>query len=353
MDIRCKIAVAMTAFQVVASGCHRAEIDLNGLLSEPGRAGSSEAVVGSGGAGGAEGDTGEMTDGDGGRRELEDTTPPRVLSTSPSDGESGVRNDATIVVRFSEPMNREQTARAVELDGIQTTAEWNELGTELSIVPVEPLAYGRGPDPPLVEPAAYSLSVNRLATDVAGNALDRVYATKFYTSRELSISLRGIDTLIGYAIDSDEPRDSTVGADPTVGDATDESMKGFFTGDLSRLPPETQAVTSATLTAGQYRVTGEPYEMGRMMLEHVSFSALQYVLTAPTKTSFGALFADAETKAASLDVTSAVQIELAKRADDAGQVQFRFAFERAVNLNGKTDEVRLNPITLDVSYLVP
>jgi hypothetical protein len=386
MGLSWKIAIALTAYQLVSSGCHHAEIDLSDLLAEAGQKGSSEATAGADGAGdepgqsseagghtseagghagetdndsgeaassngGASSDSGEVV-GSAGSRPM-DTTPPRVLWTSPSDGERGVRSDSKIVIRFSEPMDPVRTEAAVDLEGLPISGAWDEQLMELSVIPEQGLEYAQGIDPPYVEALAYSLSVNGLATDLAGNALGQEYTSTFYTSRQLSTTLPGINALIGYAIDSDEPRDSAVFADPSVGDASDESMKAFITTDLGALPPETQAVTSATLTVSQYQVTGEPYQMGSMLLEHVSFSALEYVLTAPTKTSFGALFADAETKTATMNVTSAVQTQLAERADSPGQVQFRFAFEQAVNPNGQTDEVRLGPLTLEVWYLVP
>jgi hypothetical protein len=89
-----------------------------------------------------------------------------------------------------------------------------------------------------------------------------------------------------------------------------------------------------------------------MMVEHVSFSALKFVLDAPTKASF-VLFANPNEETASVDVTSAVQKQLAEREDGPGEVQFRFAFEQAAHLNGKSDDVHLNPVNLEVSYLVP
>lgn len=359
MGIRWKIMIGLTAFQLVSLGCHRAEIDLSELMPKAGKAGSNDLAQGgsgasdTGGASGAGADSSEVSGGSAGSGELDDTTPPLVLSTSPSDGERGVLPDSKIVIRFNEPMNVAQTARAVELSGLPVVAEWDELGSELSLTPLEDLEHARGADPASVEAIAYSLRVSRLATDVAGNALEADHDATFFTSRELSTRLPGVDTLIGYAVDSDNPWDSSGSADPWVGDAADETEKGFITCDLGALPKDTQRVTRATLTVEQYQVIGDPYQMGSMMLEHVRFSALQFVLSAPTKESFGALFADADTKVASKDVTSALQSEFAERADTAGHVQFRFGFTRAANLNGVRDEVRLRPLRLEVWYLAP
>jgi hypothetical protein len=321
-----------------------------------GAGGADEPDVAVGGAGGAdvaEGGAGAHQAGAGGARR--DITPPQIIATSPRHGERGVRSDSTITIRFSEPMHREQTASAVELVGAPASFEWNDLGTELTLVPTQLLEYGHGSDPPLVEAIAYSVSVSTLATDVAGNALDEEFRATFYTSRELSLwpLVRGSDALTGYAVDSVDPRASAAYVDPSVGDALDLMQKGFITFSLGRLPAETQAVTRATLTAGQYTITGDPYEMGSMMVEQVSFSAPEFVLSAPVKQSLGALFAAAEPETASLDVTSVVQAELAQRGQEAGRVQFRFGFEQAVHANGISDDVRLRPVTLDISYLVP
>jgi hypothetical protein len=354
MDIRWKIALGWTTFQLVSSGCHRAEIDLSDIIPETGDAGSREIVLGAGGAGdpgGAAGDSAE-TAGNGMGGELVDTSPPRVLSITPSDGQRGVRSDSKIVIRFSQPMNRTQTELAVQLEADAFFA-WNAPGTELSITPARALEYGRGADPLFVEAVPHSVRIHRSATDAAGNAFEEEHASTFYTSRELSTSLHGVDALIGYAIESSNPRDSSVFVDPWVGDSSDDREQGFITADLSALPPKIQAVTSATLTVSQYEIVGDPYQMGSMTVEHVSFSALQYVLTAPTQTSLGVLFTGAEPKTASLDVTSALRTALAQRENGENQVQFRFRFERAANSNGVSDEVRLRPLKINVSYLVP
>jgi hypothetical protein len=354
---RWKIAIGLAAYQLVSSGCHHAEIDLGDLLPEAGQTGSSEAV---GGANGAEDEPGQSSEG-GGYSEVGVVagsgqaagTRPRVLSTSPGNGERGVLSDAKIVIHFSESMDPARTAAAVDLEGIPVTVEWNELWTELTVIPSLGLGYAQGADPELVEAMAYSLKIDDAATDVSGTPLDRTYTAKFYTSRQLWTTLPGVDRLMGYAIDSDEPRDSTVFVDPLVGDSTDEAMKGFITVDLGALPPETQAATTAVLSVSQYEVSGQPYEMGSMLLEHVEFSSLEDVLLAPAKTSFGTVFADAETKNANVKVTSAVQTQLAERAGTRGLVQFRFAFEQAVNPNGTSDYVRLRPLSLEVTYLMP
>lgn len=421
MRMRWKILLALPAYHVVSSGCHRAEVNLNELISHAGKGGSAqsgsaqsgstqggigaiepggmhpsgdasdseggtatggewshannagadtgekaggaagEAQGGASGPGGAAGESGGVggsrevdgSGGVGGGDDPKDTTSPRVLSISPSDGEHGVGSDCTIVIRFSEPMNREQAMLGVALGEIAVAKEWDELGTELSLRPFKQLEYATGDDHATVEAIAYSVSVSRSGTDVAGNPLDADYSATFYTLREFSRQLRGNDALIGYAIDSGNPFDSTGYSDPWVGDAGDRAMKGFVTFELSDLPPETRDVTSALLTANQYQVNGNPFQMGGIILDHVTFSVVGEVLTAPTKTNFRTLFPDAATKTASRDVTSAVRMELAERQNNAGQVQFRFGFAQAAEPNGVTDEVRLRPIELDVSYLVP
>lgn len=344
------IAVVLTACPLVVSACQRAEIALDDLRPKAGQSGVAASVSDAGGAAGAPSEN--MAGRAGGNALDDDTTPPRVLSTSPADGERGVHSDAQIIIRFSEPMDRDQTTRAIELVGVPAIPEWDELGTELSLIPLNELEYGRGLDPAHIEALAYSLSVARSATDVAGNALGKDYSATFYTSRVLPRALPQFTELMGYVVGSNQ-RPSTIHTAPLVGDALDECVKGFISFDLSVLPADTQAVTSATLTATQETVTRDPYEMGSMMLEHVSFSAFQFVTTAPTKTSFGALFADAATKTATMDVTSAVQAQLAEGGDEANLVQFRFTFERASNVNEVSDDVRLDPVELDVTYLAP
>lgn len=369
MAIRSKLLVGLTACLLVASSCHGAEIDLSELLPDTGQAGEGDVdvvvaggggglgevagrgglgepdvVVGGPGAGGEGGDFSEMA-GSGGGSEPLDTTPPQVLSISPSDGERGVRSDAKIVIRFSEPMNRKQTSSSSELVGVPSTTEWDETGTELTIVPVQALAYGDD------EAVAYSLRVDPLAMDLAGNALGEQSGATFYTSRRYTASLNAIDALTGYAIDSDDQPPAF--ADPTVGDALDQQMKGLLSFSLSDLLSDTQEVTRAELTVGQYVVRGDPDQLGSITLEQVEFSAMSQAWSASPKVSFGVVFSDLATPTAVVDVSSEVRAQLAEGADDVGRIQFRFAFEQAAYVNGTTDEVRLSAYKLDVSYLAP
>src|SRR5690349_19700374 len=59
MGLRWKIAVGLTAYQLVSSGCHHAEIDLSDLLAEAGQNGSSDAAAGAVASGNEAGHTSE------------------------------------------------------------------------------------------------------------------------------------------------------------------------------------------------------------------------------------------------------------------------------------------------------
>ncbi|AKF10150.1 Ig-like domain-containing protein [Sandaracinus amylolyticus] len=92
-----------------------------------------------------------------------DTTPPSVVEVSPPDGATGVAPDATLRVRFSEPMDREAGALVVRSGDTNLplgAPSWNASGTELSVRPAAQLPSG-----------AVSVIVDDDFTDVAGNPL--------------------------------------------------------------------------------------------------------------------------------------------------------------------------------------
>jgi hypothetical protein len=93
-----------------------------------------------------------------------DPTPPTIASVSPLDGATGVGPSSNVVIRFSEPMDRQATEAAFRLtkDGIPVSGSfsWNAAGTELTFDPSASLASG-----------SHIASVSTSATDEAGNAL--------------------------------------------------------------------------------------------------------------------------------------------------------------------------------------
>ncbi len=115
------------------------------------------------------------------------TTPPQVLFTRPTDGQTNVPITVTFEVAFSEAMDPVSTRAAVQLvqdDGgtvPYTAVEIDDAGTGADGgVPVGEIFQG-APINPLQRAAPYTLTVSHTATDVYGNALPADVFVRFQT----------------------------------------------------------------------------------------------------------------------------------------------------------------------------
>ena len=148
-----------------------------GSAGTMGTAGGSGGTVGSGDAADAQ----------------PDTTPPTVLSVTPSNGARGVAKDVSIVVAFSEPMDQQKTEAAYESTALPATAvtfSWSADKTQLTIDPTNDLSYASGSATTL-EPTKYSFAINTSAADLAGNPLQQPQTFEFATSRSIQLRREG------------------------------------------------------------------------------------------------------------------------------------------------------------------
>src|SRR5688572_29935209 len=117
---------------------------------------------------------------------------PVVVSVSPEDGERGVRNDASIVLTFSEPMDRASTQAAYQSEVIPSNSvsfEWSEGDTVLSIVPSAPPAYASGADAELVEARRVAFFLSASASSQSGRPLPRPYEYSYSLLRQVELSV--------------------------------------------------------------------------------------------------------------------------------------------------------------------
>ena len=92
-----------------------------------------------------------------------DTILPNVTSTTPANGATGVAVTTTIVVQFSEAMNKTNTQSAFSTNPATTgTFTWNAAGDTMTYTPSASLTGG----------TTYTVSITNSATDLAGNKLD-------------------------------------------------------------------------------------------------------------------------------------------------------------------------------------
>lgn len=130
--------------------------------------------VGGGPLGGVGGGTGE------------DRTPPTVVSFNPAQGEKGVRADAVVRIRFSEPMQQGPSEQAVS--GIAApTFSWNTDSTELTVRPRDGFSYAAGG--PAVAATPYTVLVGTGALDIAGNPLSAEVSAMFTTLRQVTTKI--------------------------------------------------------------------------------------------------------------------------------------------------------------------
>lgn len=268
-----------------------------------------------------------------------DREAPTVIGATPSAGAIGVADDATVTITFSEPMDAASVDAAyasADLPADQVTLRWSAAGDVLTITPAAPLAYatGVGVNPAAVPARRYALTIGAGAADRAGNPLAAPFALEFATKKRLTT---------GMPANAELTRVARSGvllavANPMwMGDNnTGETYQSFVTFDLSRLPAGI-ALERATLEAEQLAPSGNPYSMGALLADHVSYaSAAVAPMTLPLA-SLGPFSTSATLEVKRLDVTGAVRDDLADRAARANRSQYRLRFALATNGNTATD----------------
>jgi len=121
-----------------------------------------------------------------------DFSSPRVASTSPADGYTGM--PATVMVAFSEPVSPSSAARGVSLSpGVTLFREFSPDGTVLTLRPYTGFAAG----------TRYVLSISREVTDLEGNPLEAEERVSFTAGEDLIAPCLecGQDSTVGaYAV---------------------------------------------------------------------------------------------------------------------------------------------------------
>jgi hypothetical protein len=123
-----------------------------------------------------------------------DTTPPTVVSTSPTSGATGVAVDTVVTATFSEAMDAATiTASSFTIAGVSGSVSYNSGTYTATFTPASDLAYD----------TAYTASLSMAITDVAGNLLASAYSWGFTTGSMPGVVTVSIDAPAGVAPDSD------------------------------------------------------------------------------------------------------------------------------------------------------
>ena len=292
---------------------------------------------------------------------------PVIVSVSPEDGALGVENDAPIVLRFSEPMDRPSTEAAYQSELVPNRSvafSWNEDSTELTITPSEPLEYGVGGSPELAEARRVSFFVSASAASAAGQPLDHPYEFSFSLLRQVAFSVpaladrgksgnfRSNDSYGSGDCAEDEP--NVCVGDQRVG-RQNEQYKGFISFELDTALPADARQVAVALSLELSDTAGNPFAgLGSLVLEHVRFDeiGLDAFDADPLDTLGPIASAGAAGAVLGADVSGCVLDDL-----DAAEslTQYRLSFEAATDADNASDAIisALDTHRLDGSFLVP
>jgi hypothetical protein len=279
-----------------------------------------------------------------------DTTPPTVLSATPADSAIGIARNASITVRFSEPMDRASAQTAFEITSPQGfnsgVFDWNSAGTEMTFNPDADFLYG----------TTVEWRVTTAAEDAAGNALRANVPASFRAVRINTVTIDFDRLTSGSASAPDYPRFGSSYNFEAVGDSGQNLQNRLLLGfKLDALPDNLTRFTACNL---KWFVTGQrgaPFEtLGRLLLERVyigeaiALSNNTGPINPASKTQYesAALSApiivpsSAVTPVAAFDVTSFVTLDWGERNNrNTKRSQFRLRFETPSDADGLGDDI--------------
>lgn len=286
-----------------------------------------------------------------------DTTAPSVVSTTPTMNATGVGALATITVTFSEPMDPptvEAAYTSADLPADQVEFHWNPEQTALTIQPQGELEYaeGLGTDPNAVAAKQYVVSLGTGAADLAGNPLDAPLSLSFATKKRMSAAFP-LDVELSRVL-----RDTTVlsAANPMwIGDnTTGQTYRSYLTFDLATLPANSE-IEWAELSGRQTAPSGQPYGIGGIVAQHITYASIDVAAAAPSMSLAGMFAEDAVLETKRLDITAQVSDDVTNRGARADRSQFRLQIDTATDSDGNIDTAVFEKDTFKVVavYLTP
>ncbi|HEU4581012.1 MAG TPA: Ig-like domain-containing protein [Polyangiaceae bacterium] len=287
----------------------------------------------------------------------------RVVSSVPADGARGVLPSAQLSLTFDAPMNRASVVKAYassDLPASEVSFSWSAGDTVLHIQPHAALRSSSGSDPASVSAVRYAFGIGAGAQDAQGRALQ---------PKQVSFSVaRAITRVQGVVEDRDLTgnwrSDSVYGLadceriDTTVcmGDspAGDAVYHGFMTFDLSGLPTQLIAISSAQLSWTATTIYGTPFtNLGDLEIDHVVFGALGDAAFAaqalPEHQSVSGPVAVGAVL--TVDALAAVSADWGVRT----RSQYRLAFAQGTDGDGSPDQIvsDWSSAQLALSYWLP
>ncbi len=282
-----------------------------------------------------------------------DTTPPTVVSVDPPHGATGVLEDATITVTFSEPMDQAATVSALSTTNLnELVTSWNEAGDELTLTPTESLVYAEGTVPADVDAIVYSLEFGPTATDSAGNSLFGQAHHSFSTARRIVQSLQPVNALTGYVSSIGSP----IQGFPLLGDGTNNSrIVAFISFALAPEMLDSQlwlGIEHAELMIDQGNGQGDPSDLGAVLIDHHSFASISSkAASSASLAQLGMLSTFTSPGPRTMTVTTEVEADAVAQRSYS---QYRLRFEVATNWNDTQDWTTFNRTgaEIEVTYLL-
>ncbi len=300
---------------------------------------------------------------------MEDVTAPTVVNVAPTNNAKGVAANAAIVVTWSEAMDKATAQASFQCPDLagKVTFDWPST-TVMKVVPVEPLVYAQGKHADLATLAAktYAITLNTSAKDESGNALAAAYSYKFSTLRRVAWSTFASSNTV-YALMSGgvvSSGDSDLGL--YLGDLADNSWQRMAVQfDIGGLPKAATGVASATFSMPMTLIAswtskpiGLPFPgLGKVVLDHIQTTKIDSatLLLEPLR-RVGDLATTGAIGTKTLDATTAVAEDLAKRTQRSERSQFRAQFTTTTNADNSADAAFFGynaGATLSVDYLIP
>lgn len=333
--------------------------------STPEDTGGSDGADGTGDSGsdgpGDTGSDGADTSGDTAGDTSGDTTTGggilEVVESDPADGEAGVTEDAAIVVRFSQPMNKAATQvayQSADIPAAEVTFSWNAASDEMTVTPNALLPYAIGDDPSTLQAEAFTFSITTAAESADGTPLPEEYTATFTTLRRFLQYIDNDAFLTGKTTDLGDK-----GVTPYMGDHADNDPSRYFvTFDLSGLAPDIVDVEAAEFSAGYLPgPIGNPFtDLGGLAYQQVAYDTFSQDLFDTPGIGSDALILGPNTTSNDVDVVPELSDVIADPATFEDRLQFRlFWFPFESDGNGDLDGVTMDSTQFEVGvlYLAP
>jgi len=257
----------------------------------------------------------------------EDNVAPMVTNVSPT-SPSTVTEDFSVVITFSEPMNKASVESAIVLLPSSATPafSWNGHQDELTITPG--VRYPEGTDPGAVSLQQLAIALGTGGVDVAGNALASA------TTLDYTLQFKRITAVFPFSQTLSGNCSATCTGTFTFFQAGENGTdtvtnRGFLT--IPFILPDGIIIDRAVLNSQIEALGADPFgKLGDLMIDHLRFTAINNATFAAPGTELGALVARTPIPAvgtpAAFEITDAVSEDYVNRVAVMNRTQYRIRF---------------------------